>query len=353
MVGTTLYGLLHALIRELHPIACLALRVVVTGLDTPDAHLGLLPASELMRLLADVFLPVGPLWILCTAGCVVWGGLLVSAARDARTALAARSGSTAGTGELLKARRMQLSLFPRTLRAIGGTRVAARSEAAMMLGGDYYDIIPLRDGRFAVVIGDVAGTGVAAALLMSNLQAGVRLLVPRYRNALEVLTRELNLLIWGNSPPEMFATFFVGVIDPSSGAVTYVNAGHERPILLTDAGASELSEGGLLLGVMPEAVYRAGHAVFTSGDLLVLYSDGLALALNGATPGGNALDTVLRSRRGESPETIVGEVFAEAGRGAGRGDGERDDRTLVVLELAATPAPQPSVCREPQVHHLT
>jgi len=181
-----------------------------------------------------------------------------------------------------RAREIQQALMPATLPQIQGCELAAGCQPARMVGGDYFDAIRLGDARAAIAVGDVSGKGMAAALLMSNLQAIVRAFAPGGLAAHE-LCAKANQLIAGNVAPGKYITFFYAVIDAANMRLDYCNAGHNPPILRRrDGTVEDLREGGPVLGVFPGAVYVAGSAELRSGDCLVLYTDGITEAFNAA-----------------------------------------------------------------------
>jgi len=181
-----------------------------------------------------------------------------------------------------RAREIQQALMPATLPQIQGCELAAGCQPARLVGGDYFDAIRLGDARAAIAVGDVSGKGMAAALLMSNLQAIVRAFAPGGLSATE-LCAKANQLIAGNVAPGKYITFFYAVIDAAKMRLDYCNAGHNPPILRRrDGTVEDLREGGPVLGVFPGAVYNAGCAELRSGDCLVLYTDGITEAFNAA-----------------------------------------------------------------------
>jgi len=178
------------------------------------------------------------------------------------------------------AREIQRALMPTTLPQIQGCELAAGCQPARMVGGDYFDAIRLGDARAAIAIGDVSGKGMAAALLMSNLQAIVRAFAPAGLAPNE-LCAKANQLIAANVAPGKYITFFYAVIDTVHMRLDYCNAGHNPPILRRRDGTIEsLREGGPVLGVLPAAAYAAGSVELGSGDCLVLYTDGISEAFN-------------------------------------------------------------------------
>jgi sigma-B regulation protein RsbU (phosphoserine phosphatase) len=203
------------------------------------------------------------------------------------------------------------------------------------MSGDYFDVLKLDDHRFAFCIADVAGKGVAAALLMSNLQATVRGLAAPESVPGDLCTRA-NGFVYRNVGAESFITFFFGIFDARSQRAQYSNAGHNPPVLLRSNGDCErLTEGGALLGVLPDETYATAEVQFAPGDRLVLFTDGVTEAadLEGTEFGEERLLEILSRYRSRSGREIQEEVLR-----AVRGFSARelqDDATLLVL--ACTP----------------
>jgi sigma-B regulation protein RsbU (phosphoserine phosphatase) len=180
-----------------------------------------------------------------------------------------------------RAREIQQALMPTQLPRIRGCDLAAGCQPARMVGGDYYDAVRLGEASVAIAIGDVSGKGLAAALLMSNLQAIVRAFAASLAPA-ELCSRA-NQVIAGNVAPAKYITFFYAVVDTARMRLDYCNAGHNPPILRRRDGSVEwLREGGPVLGVLPAANYPAGSVELRAGDCLVLYTDGVSEAFNAA-----------------------------------------------------------------------
>ena len=179
------------------------------------------------------------------------------------------------------AREIQLAMLPHQTYAADGIEAAGSTRPANTVGGDLYDILPLPDGRLMVVLGDVAGKGSPAALLMAFLLAMLRTLKDD-NLAPEALVARLNRQIYEQAPGSRFITFFLALIDPATGAMTYVNAGHLPPLLRRHTGeVDRLLVGGMALGMFEEAVYESEQIVLGVDDLLVLYSDGVTEAEDG------------------------------------------------------------------------
>ena len=180
--------------------------------------------------------------------------------------------------ELDEARRIQAALLPQALPAIPGYSLAAHWQPAREVAGDYYDVLPLAAGRVALCIADVAGKGMPAALLMSNLQATVKAFAAGDPEPAE-LCRRVNRAFAGNLAPGRFITLVYARLDVASGRLTYANAGHNPPLVLGVAGTVDwLAEGGPLLGPFAEADFVEGVCELRPGDRLVLYTDGVTEA---------------------------------------------------------------------------
>src|SRR5688572_25139384 len=179
------------------------------------------------------------------------------------------------------ARQIQQAMLPRgayqapELEAFGMTR------PANTVGGDFYDILPLPDGRVLLALGDVAGKGSPAALLMALLLAMLRTLVDEGLEGAELVAR-LNTQIVKHAPGTRFITLFLATLDPATGEMRYVNAGQNPPLLRRAAGSYErLREGGMALGMFQEAAYKEGCTTVNPGDVIVMYSDGITEAEDG------------------------------------------------------------------------
>ena len=183
--------------------------------------------------------------------------------------------------ELAMARRVMENLLPRKTPEIAGLEIAALNQPWYEIGGDYYDFIPIDSERWGVAIGDVAGKGVSAALLVSALRASLHSLA-RNELALRSIFRKAHRFFRGSFAEGEFVTLFYAEIDVKLGRLIYINAGHPPPLLIHKSGtASELLEnGGLPLGLLEADSYGEGVAHFGPGDALVLYTDGISEAPN-------------------------------------------------------------------------
>ena len=183
--------------------------------------------------------------------------------------------------ELEIARNVQNYLFPDFLPSSGIVQCFASYLPHETVGGDYYDYIPLNDGRFLICIADVSGKGIPAALLMSNFQASLRTLARRAID-LEDMVRELNFQIKQNAKGEHFITVFIALFDPNSKELSYVNAGHNPPIFINGDMKSEMLEAGTtILGFFDPLPFIETVKISDVDNFLIFtYTDGLTEAMN-------------------------------------------------------------------------
>ena len=248
--------------------------------------------------------------------------------------------------ELAVARRIQQDLLPKGVLAVRDVEVAGMNLPCFAVGGDYFDFFNLSDGRIALAIGDVAGKGVPAAILMSNLQAILRAECSRGTDVPHVpaqANRQLMESIQGNSK---FVTFFYGALDPAARRLSYSNAGHNPPLVVRANGAiEELEVGGLILGVFPMAEYDEGTVDLMPGDVVVLFTDGVTEAESRhGLYGDERLHGLLRKLRGQSAHEI-GEAICRDVAAFSHGLHQSDDVTVVVVkvrEAGASDAPSPA-----------
>jgi hypothetical protein len=173
------------------------------------------------------------------------------------------------------AREMQQGLLPKAIPDVRGYEIAGAYLPAQIVSGDYYDVLLLDGDSLALCVGDVVGHGIPAALLMSNLQAAVRILAPAKLSPGD-LCAKLNQLVLDNTMPDRFITFFYGLLDLSKRELVYTNAGHHRPVVLRRSGTMvELAGGGFPLGLQPEARYDQGRVQLEDGDFLLIFTDGV------------------------------------------------------------------------------
>ncbi len=218
--------------------------------------------------------------------------------------------------ELGMARRIQQGLLPSKIPDTPGLKIASRSRFCLEVAGDYYDVIRIDGRRTVMAIGDVSGKGAAAALLMSNIQASFRIAIglesqsadPKTGLDISDVVSRINDLICRNTPPDQFITFFVGVFDFENKTLSYVNAGHNPPMLLRNSGQIELlDKGGLLLGALPNMPYEQGVTALEAGDIIFLYTDGVSEAgdANGEMFGEERIKSTLKENHDSTPEEIL------------------------------------------------
>ena len=179
--------------------------------------------------------------------------------------------------ELEVARLIQQNFLPKELPELPGWQVAAYYQPAREVGGDFYDVIPLPDGRVGFVVGDVTDKGVPAALVMSATRSVLRASAQRLIEPGTVLER-VNEHLCPDMPEKMFVTCLYGVLDPASGLLRFANAGHDVPYVKTADGVEELRARGMPLGLMPGMKYEEKEAVLAPGESVLLHSDGIVEA---------------------------------------------------------------------------
>ena len=203
------------------------------------------------------------------------------------------------------------------------------------IGGDYYDFLSLGPDRVALALGDVMGKGIPAALLAATLSAAVRSQVQVGNEDPEQVVTRVNRLFWEVTPTALFATLFFGVLDLSMGTLEYVNAGHHYPFRVrADGEVEDLAEGGTVLGLVEGARYRPGFLDIETGDLLVLYSDGVTDRTNrgGELYGIERLKEAAREMRKDTARICLYSILGEI-QGWSGGAHADDDATLIVAKV--------------------
>ncbi len=235
--------------------------------------------------------------------------------------------------ELKRAGEIQQMLLPSVLPQLAGVEIAGAWQPAREVGGDYFDVIALDHKRLGICIGDVAGKGITAALLMANLQASFRAFATPDASPQEVCTK-LNKFLSANLASGRFVTFFYGVLDSERRTLIYENAGHCPGLLIRSNGAAErLRGGGAVLGVFPDWVYQDSTVQLERGDTLLLATDGVTEAENSRLEelGEQRLLEAAGARNGTALDTqraVMQQVTAYC---AGN---FRDDATLLVLRVS-------------------
>ncbi|MBI3004741.1 MAG: PP2C family protein-serine/threonine phosphatase [Ignavibacteriales bacterium] len=183
--------------------------------------------------------------------------------------------------ELSIAAEIQQRLLPEQLPAIKQYDVAAAAFPCRTIGGDFYDVVELDDHRFAIVMADVSGKGIPASLLVSTLHASFRAYIQAQTDLAALVTR-LNKVVYDNTTPDKFITFFIMILDVHSHTVNYVNAGHNSPFLFrgNNGKIEELAASGLPLGMIGDSEYTASTLQLEAHDVVVLYTDGVTEAMD-------------------------------------------------------------------------
>jgi sigma-B regulation protein RsbU (phosphoserine phosphatase) len=238
--------------------------------------------------------------------------------------------------ELQLARRVQSDLQPKPRPVSPHVDFAATAVAADHVGGDFYDIFEAESGKIVVVLGDASGKGIPAALLVSVLQGAIRSsTASRHESACE----RINHMLCERTACERFATLFWGILDPITGTLRYVNAGHVAPMLVRDSRMIRLDEGGPVLGLLPGARYSAGTVELQASDTLVLYSDGISEATNQTEEefGEDRIQQTLFDAAKATPAEICERIMKRIAAFASTGV-LPDDRTLMVIRFSPSEA---------------
>ncbi len=252
--------------------------------------------------------------------------------------------------EMQLAKRVQSDLQPKARSVSSYVEFAARAVAADHVGGDFYDIFEAESDKVVIVLGDVSGKGVPAALLVSVLQGSIRSSTAlQHESACE----RINQMLCERTACERFATLFWAVFDPSTNTLRYVNAGHAAPMLVRSSGEAmeQLREGGPVLGLLPGALYSAGIVKVEEGDRLVVYSDGISEAASETEEelGDARIAQIILDCRDAGPELLCDQIIQRVTAFASS-ESLQDDRTLLVVKFSQPEAPVGvQKCGEPVV----
>ena len=235
-------------------------------------------------------------------------------------------------GDLETARKIQFDLVPGEAFRRSDVVIQARMRPARSVGGDLYDIIDLEEGRVAVVLGDVTGKGLPAALLMTSVVGSLRALLSAGLRGGELIAA-LNRHVCANSPSGRFLTLFYGELDAATGKLTYVNAGHNPPLLRrADGTVDELEPTAMMLGVSADAPVEARQVEMRPADRLLLFSDGLSEAFNAQDQeyGETRIKDSLLRAHGLAPDAAVERLLSDVERFRGSAP-PHDDMTLMLI----------------------
>ncbi len=235
--------------------------------------------------------------------------------------------------EMQVAAEIQRQILPKGAPAVPGYQLVGWNRPARQVGGDYYDLLALPDGRMELVVGDVSGKGIPAALMVSTLHSALRLLLDQAGFGPSLLDR-LNRHILESTAPNKFITMLIAELEPWSGILRYLNAGHNPGLLLrAESGrVEELSAGGVPLGLLPNSRYLPREVVMEPGDLLCIYSDGIteAESVTEEEFGTERLIDILRRHGGRPLQEVLEEIQTAVARFA-TGMPQYDDQTVVLL----------------------
>jgi serine phosphatase RsbU (regulator of sigma subunit) len=236
--------------------------------------------------------------------------------------------------DMRMAAEIQTGLLPSAAPRLPGWDLAGSNRPCRTVGGDYYDFALVR-GRLLLALGDVSGKGTGAALLMTVLRAAVRAhwTEPLLADAVS----RINRTVCQNVPSSKYVTFFLASLDPATGRLEFVNAGHNPPILVRASGSAEkLSLGGLVLGIFEDVAYEGGAVELGAGDTLVVYSDGVTETWDpdGEEFGDDKLVALAVASRDKGADALQDAILAEIERFE-QGARATDDRTLIVLKREA------------------
>ena len=236
--------------------------------------------------------------------------------------------------EMNVARRIQQALLPKETPQVPEMTFDAHYQPARAVGGDFYDYIPLADGRVVVVIGDVSGKGVPAAMIMSSTRTVIRGAVRRLGSPSDTLTRA-NEILQPEMPSGMFVTVFCAVYDPATHTLRYSNAGHNLPYRILNHTATPLLARGMPLGMLPNMTYEERETTLAEGEQVLLYSDGLVEAHNplGDMFGNERLSAVLAASAKWT--TRMKDILGNLRQFVGADWSPEDDITMVTLHRAS------------------
>jgi serine phosphatase RsbU (regulator of sigma subunit) len=234
---------------------------------------------------------------------------------------------------------IQQRFLPATAPLVDGYELQGISFPCYEIGGDYYDFIQRENGNLVVALGDVSGKGTAAALLMSSLHAAVHAQADTHDSIVKTISA-VNRYLVESIPPNRFVTLFYAELNPSKGSLTFLNAGHNPPLIVHAGGTMEqLASGGLPLGIMADAEFREGHTQLHPGDVLVIYSDGVSEAVNpsGEEFGPTRLYEVVARNLDASAGGIRDRIESALTKFC-QGTPAADDITLVIVKRTAEAA---------------
>jgi len=236
--------------------------------------------------------------------------------------------------ELNLARNIQQGLLPSKLPDLEGHDIAATNIPSRQVGGDYFDVIKIEEDRYGIAIADVSGKGAGAALLMSNLQASLHVLISTGVGVGEMVAK-INNLIFENTDLDKFITFFYGELNTKENKFTYCNAGHNPPFKINRNGKiEELMTGGLILGMMPDQIFETETISLDSGDSIVMFTDGITEAMNEKSEefGEERLKSIIKKSLDLSSKELMEKIIGDVRKYSGSMP-QADDITIIILRV--------------------
>jgi sigma-B regulation protein RsbU (phosphoserine phosphatase) len=237
--------------------------------------------------------------------------------------------------EIELAKQIQQNLLPSEIPKSEVFEIAAINLPSKQVGGDYFDVIRVEKNKLITSIADVSGKGIPASLLMANLQAFIKLIIQQ-EFELDKATAIINDLLTQNTSDGRFITFFWGILDENEKSYNYVNAGHNPPILVRNGEIIRLSEGGIILGVMKTIIpYNKNKIYLQSGDMLVLFTDGVSEAMNTNSEefGEDRLEDLCKKISTLSSQDALDLIKKEV-ESFTHGAPQSDDLTLMVIKVS-------------------
>lgn len=234
--------------------------------------------------------------------------------------------------ELEEGRAIQLALMPEQSPKVSGWEIWLFTRYANDVGGDLLDFIQIEENRFGIAVGDVAGKGLSAALLMAKLQSTIRALV--YDAAsLSFLGEKLNKIFHRDSPSKIFASLVFAEINTESGKVDFINAGHYPPMIISSDKIKKLNKDAPALGIITDAVFTEQHVSLNQNDFMIIYSDGLTEAQNdsGEFFGEERLIELMKNTISQSAKQLGEVILSDVDSFIGKAP-VHDDLTLAVLK---------------------
>ncbi len=258
---------------------------------------------------------------------------MVGSCQDVTERKKAEEARISSLEEARMARNIQVNLLPQSNPDVAGYDIAGMSIPALNVGGDYYDFIRLDDYRLAISLGDVSGKGLAASLVMSNLQATIRGQTFFEANAKGCLERA-NTLLFHSTDSRTFVSLFYGILDTQKNTLCYSNAGHDIPLIFS-AGRkpNPLKTRGIALGLKENVSYVKEERSIHPNDLVLIYSDGISEAMNERKEefGDKRLQEIVQHNSGDSARELIDKIIAAANLHFGNAS-QNDDMTIIIIK---------------------